>query len=119
MKLKRFLQRKKFWFDDWCQGSPLWNAYMEIKQMNNDTHLPPEISINKGIAQWQFIQTGQKDYTLKLSLKDKNLISEESLFKQYLNAILGPEAQIKIMFTNDIPVLNSGKRLLIINEYNK
>lgn len=81
--------------------------------------LPPEISINKGIAQWQFIQTGQKDYTLKLSLKDKNLISEESLFKQYLNAILGPEAQIKIMFTNDIPVLNSGKRLLIINEYNK
>lgn len=37
MKLKRFLQRIKFWFDDWCQGSPLWNAYMEIKQMNNDT----------------------------------------------------------------------------------
>lgn len=81
--------------------------------------LPIEIFLNKGITQWQFIQTGKKDYTLKLLLKDKNLISEESLFKQYLNGILGPEAQIKIIFTNDIPVLNSGKRRLIINEYNK
>lgn len=81
--------------------------------------LPTEIFLNKGIAQWQFIQTGKKDYTLKLLLKNKNLISEEALFKQYLNEILGPEAQIKIIFTNDIPVLNSGKRRLIINEYNK
>ena len=70
---------------------------------------PKGVSINSFRISNNIPYTAFYNWFKKISLKDKNLISEESLFKQYLNAILGSEVQIKIMFTNDIPVLNSGK----------
>jgi len=69
------------------------------------------------IKQFQFIQGGQKQYTLKLNIEgifqhEKTLIE---LFKGYL----GADAEIRIIYKDEIPQLSSGKRRLIINNYKK
>ncbi len=81
--------------------------------------LPTEIIHNKGIAQWQFCQNDRNSYTLKLILKNKELISEQSRFKQMLIDLLGSGAQVSIVFVDNIPILSSGKQRLVINEYEK
>lgn len=80
--------------------------------------IPSEIIHNKNISQWQFIQHTTNSYTLKLVLKDNSLLKQESIFIQYMKNILGENAHIKIDFTNEIPILRSGKRKLVINENN-
>lgn len=69
------------------------------------------------IKQFQFIQGGQKQYTLKLNIEgifqhEKTLIE---LFKGYL----GADAEIRIIYKDEIPQMSSGKRRLIINNYKK
>lgn len=67
------------------------------------------------IAQYQLIQTAEKSYIFKINCetefkKEENLIRE---FKQYL----GQDADFKVEYVNEIPLLNSGKRRKTVNLY--
>ncbi|MBK8486690.1 MAG: phenylacetate--CoA ligase family protein [Bacteroidetes bacterium] len=67
------------------------------------------------ILQYQLIQYGLKSYLFKINLsgvftKEKKLISE---FKQYL----GDDADFRVEYVDEIPLLASGKRKKIVNTY--
>lgn len=66
------------------------------------------------IAQWQFVQTGEKNYLLKIVMGNS--------IDGYLNSAidtlretLGADAEIEIEYVNEIPVLASGKRKPVVN----
>lgn len=66
------------------------------------------------LKQYQFVQKGHKDYIFKLNPwkefpREQELINE---FKGYL----GDDANIVIEYVDEIPLLSSGKRRLVINE---
>ena len=82
--------------------------------------IPKEIYNNPDIIlQWQFTQKDAKKYLLSLCATDVKAVSET--FKQKLTkdikAILGEDAELTINVTNSLPVLNSGKRRVVTNEY--
>ncbi|HLV61773.1 CoF synthetase [Galbibacter sp.] len=68
------------------------------------------------IKQFQLIQEDHKTYIIKLNVYDdfdqQNYIIDE--FKTHL----GEDANIKVIYVNDIPLLHSGKRKLVINKVN-
>lgn len=68
------------------------------------------------ITQWQFIQTGQKDYTLKIIPKD-NCSNNFASAIQDLKEQLGKDANITLNIVDEIPVLQSGKRKPVINQW--
>lgn len=71
------------------------------------------------ISQWQFIQKDKAYYQLKLSIKDgKEFIAREEVLSM-LNGIMGNDSNIEILYVDDIPVLNSGKRKSVVNEWKK
>lgn len=76
-----------------------------------------DIYLNEGILQYQFIQKGPKEYTLKLNLRDYSLRAKEENFKEMIRETLGQDANVNIDFVQEIPVLNSGKSKVIINEW--
>ena len=67
------------------------------------------------IRQFQLIQKSQMEYTLKLNV-DKKFMRESDVLAT-LRSILGEKAQIKIEKVDEIPVLASGKRRYIVNEW--
>lgn len=74
----------------------------------------------EAIAQWQFIQKGAADYTLKLTLTEGNaggVLPAEGEVKQALLSLLGEQARISFEYVKEIPVLNSGKRKAVVNEW--
>jgi len=67
------------------------------------------------ILQYQLVQYGEKDYLFKINMegaftKEEKLIGE---FKQYL----GQDANFKVEYVEEIPLLASGKRKKIANTY--
>lgn len=67
------------------------------------------------IKQYQFIQLSKSNYKFKLNLegdfgREDELINE---FKKHF----GDDASITVEYVNEIPLLNSGKRKKVINEY--
>lgn len=71
------------------------------------------------VLQWQFIQKGEKEYLLRIALKpDGQRGSMERVYPPLKN-ILGADANIGIEFVNEIPVLASGKRKMVVNEWKK
>lgn len=64
------------------------------------------------IKQFKFIQCDTKKYKIVLNT-DKKI--DESIIIKKFKAILGQDAKIDIEYTNEIPVLNSGKRKYIEN----
>ena len=68
------------------------------------------------IRQFQLIQKNQNQYLLKLNV-DASFQREEAL-SQTLKNILGG-MQLEIEYVDEIPVLSSGKRRYIINEWKK
>lgn len=69
------------------------------------------------ISQYQLIQTGEKSYKFKINCseefkREKQLISE---FKSYL----GLDADFQIVYVDEIPLLDSGKRRKTVNLYRK
>lgn len=81
--------------------------------------MPKEIFNNMLIRQWQFIQKDAKLYVLNLGIKDESVKSQEEQFVQYMKDILGQDAEIMVNWQNEIPVLASGKRKIVIQEYKK
>ncbi|OKZ19030.1 MAG: hypothetical protein BHV77_12590 [Bacteroides sp. 43_108] len=87
-------------------GEPLdlWNS------------IPSEIYNNSNIRQWQFIQNGEKSYLFRLCLYEEK--PEFIKFtKIELKKILGDDAIIEVECVNEIPVLSSGKRKVVINNW--
>jgi len=68
------------------------------------------------IKQFQLIQENHNTYIIKLNVYNdfdqQNYIIDE--FKNHL----GEDANIKVIYVNDIPLLHSGKRKLVINKVN-
>ena len=70
------------------------------------------------IVQYQFIQNGKASYILRLNMNGHEFNLEDEL-KKCLKKYLGDDAVIDIEYVDGIPVLNSGKRRYIVNEYHK
>jgi phenylacetate-CoA ligase len=69
------------------------------------------------IIQYQLIQEGEKDYTFKINIRETfthevQLVDE---FKLYL----GSDARLKVEYVSEVPLLTSGKRKKIVNNYIK
>lgn len=70
------------------------------------------------IAQWQFIQKEEKKYQLRYVLHEKKADALSEVTKDIKN-ILGKDAEIELIEVQDIPVLTSGKRKPVVNEWKK
>ena len=65
--------------------------------------------------QFQFVQSGEKEYILKLNT-DKKVAQEDALIAEY-KSVLGDDANIKIEYVDGIPLLGSGKKKEVENTY--
>lgn len=81
---------------------------------------PAKISVAmwgaESIKQWQFIQTEQKKYILKLNA-DKS--ADIGNILSNLQSALGEEAEITVEYVDEIPVVASNKRRAVICEWKK
>lgn len=66
------------------------------------------------IKQYQFIQECRKKYLIKLNVSPE-FNSAENIKAEFKNH-LGADAEIKLEFVDDIPLLSSGKRKFVINK---
>lgn len=66
------------------------------------------------LKQYQFVQTNNKEYTFRLNPWDK-FEREQELIEEF-KGYLGSEADIKIEYVDEVPLLSSGKRRLVVNE---
>ena len=71
----------------------------------------------KGVKQFRFIQETETSYTLWLN-GDREQMNVEDILSR-IQPYLGENAQIKIDYVDEIPVLNSGKRKYIENRCEK
>ena len=70
----------------------------------------------QGIVQWQFVQTDEKEYRIRLNMEEA--VGTEDCMKE-LKKILGEDANISIELVDEIPILASGKRKPVVNEWKK
>ena len=89
------------------------------KRIDLFNSISPEIYNNPALSQWQFIQHTAKSYTLRLSYSDERIKQSADRFSSLMKEILGEDAEIQIEFVREIPVLNSGKRKIVVCEYKK
>lgn len=66
------------------------------------------------IKQFQFIQEERTTYIIKLNVFDD--FNQQDYIVNDFKADLGQDANIRVVYVNDIPLLNSGKRKLVINK---
>lgn len=69
-----------------------------------------------GIIQWQFVQAGEKEYKIRLNME--NDTSADACIEE-LKEILGSDAKVVVERVAEIPVLASGKRKPVVNEWKK
>lgn len=69
------------------------------------------------VKQFKFTQVDKAEYKILLNVED-GFDSEKVLLEKF-QKLLGEDALIRFEYTNEIPVLNSGKRKYIENLYNK
>lgn len=69
------------------------------------------------IKQFKFTQFGEKEYKILLNVED-GFNSEKALLEKF-KKLIGEDAIITFEYTDEIPVLSSGKRKYIENLYNK
>lgn len=70
------------------------------------------------LQQFQFIQDTANGYTLKVNLKEGHTF-DEKLFRETASRYLGADSNITIEYVTEIPLLASGKRKKIVNNYKK
>ena len=78
--------------------------------------IPKEVYNNPDVKQWQFIQKTANLYTLIMNSRVSNDSWLKEL-KESLNELLGQDAIVEIQIVDALPVLNSGKRKVVVNEY--
>ena len=64
--------------------------------------------------QFQLIQYGKKDYTIKLNTDKK--VDEPTVLREF-KGYFGDDANIDIQYVDEIPLLSSGKRKEVTNTY--
>lgn len=69
------------------------------------------------IQQYQFIQDGERNYTMLLNMKDGGAFSRKDKMTAMLKSYLGQDAEITVKYVGEIPVLKSGKRKQVVNNY--
>lgn len=69
------------------------------------------------IQQYQFIQEGEKIYKMLLNLKEGHSFKREDKMMAMLKSYLGEDALISVEYVEEIPVLKSGKRKQVVNNY--
>lgn len=89
------------------------------KRVDLFNSISPEIYNNIRIKQWQFIQETEKAYELRLATEDKDVLANPKHFELLMKELLGADANVKITFLKEIPVLSSGKRKIVICKYKK
>jgi phenylacetate-CoA ligase len=70
----------------------------------------------RGLKQYQFVQKGEKDYLCKLNVVGISP-SEEEKVETNLKKLLGEDAEIHFEYVDEIPLLSSGKRKKVANEF--
>lgn len=70
------------------------------------------------VRQYQFIQNDSNDYLLKIN-KQKEPFSQENEILKALKMYVGSDANIQVEYVDEIPLLASGKRKQVINNYKK
>ncbi len=88
-------------------GGNLVSSYIVYKNMWQYTE----------IDQYQLIQEGEKEYTFKINCRD-TFTRQEQLVKEF-KTYLGQDADFSIEYVSEIPLLSSGKRKKIVNNYIK
>ncbi len=68
------------------------------------------------VFQYQFIQYGEKEYTLKVKGKE-DLCFDHKKIIEHIKIWMGNDAVVKIELVDDIPTLASGKRPYVVNKY--
>ena len=71
----------------------------------------------KDLLQWLFIQQGKGVYEMKLKSSETPYAKESELMAD-LKSFVGEDAQISIVYVDDIPLLKSGKRKYVVNNMN-
>ncbi|MDY5621462.1 MAG: hypothetical protein SPF43_00400 [Bacteroidales bacterium] len=83
---------------------------------------PVTISVNMWkfieLKQYQFIQTGKTNFKIKI-VCDSNPYTRESELIADIKNLVGKEANIDLIYEENIPLLKSGKRKYVINEMQK
>ncbi len=74
--------------------------------------------LSKGVEQWQFIQDGEKTYRLRITVTQGKKPNCEAELQSFLR-VLGSDAQISLEYVDDIPVMSSLKRKLIVSNIGK
>jgi len=82
---------------------------------------PHAISVLMGpfdkLLQYQFVQEGEKQYTLKLNGAEG--LYDDATFRKLFEEYLGEDAEIIMEHVNEIPVLGSGKRKEVVCKFIK
>lgn len=74
--------------------------------------------LSHGVEQWQFIQKTETEYIIRIAVNkgEKPILDKEiNMFKD----TLGENASISVEYVDEIPVMNSLKRKLIVSEIHK
>ncbi len=69
----------------------------------------------KNISQWKFIQTGEKSYRFVINGEQ----ADEAYIRSLISEELGKDAEISFSYVDEIPVLSSGKRKYIENQWRR
>ena len=69
------------------------------------------------LLQYQLVQTGKKDYLLRLN--PATTFTRSDQITREFRSFFGPDAVINIEIVDDIPLLASGKRRKVVNMYYK
>ena len=69
------------------------------------------------LSQYQFIQISKKEYTFKLNSLQK--FSKEQELVEEFKGYLGEDATVKVEYVAEIPLLSSGKRKKVLNQFIK
>ena len=70
-----------------------------------------------GIRQWQFVQTGEYSYKLKINRASDCF--DEAACRAELFPLLGDQAVLEFEYVDEIPVLASGKRRPVVCEWRR
>ena len=80
------------------------------------SHIIHHVLQYPGIDQFQFIEEENNEYFIKLKITaDFDKSREKELIELY-KGYFGPNANVFVEYVNEIPLLLSGKRKLVINK---
>jgi len=99
------------------EGRKLDVLYNTSKQLVSSLLVYKNMWKYKEIDQYQLIQIGEKDYTFKIS-SSSGFDRKDEITNEY-KSYLGKDAKILIEMVNEIPLLASGKRRKVVQEYYK